>query len=100
MTQNEIVQAVARMTALSMFPNNPAAHKEIMRMLDRMVSTSEELEWLVATMIDRVGEWKGTAELRGVFCTRFRPKDGIERWSTIPGFTPEDSESQTLLEHS
>jgi hypothetical protein len=82
-----------------MFPTNPAAHAEIMRLLDRMVAKKEHLDWLVVTMIDRVGEWKGTAQLRGLLCTHFAPLDGVEMDCTITGFTPADSESQSLIEH-
>ena len=49
-------------------------------------------------MIDRVGEWKGPKELRGIFCTRFKPRDGIEELSQTSGFTPEDSEMASIWE--
>ena len=95
----EIAKAAARLTALSMFPTNPAAHGEIMRLMERMVPTAAALDWLVTTMIDRVGEWKGTAQLRGLLCTRFKPADGIEMDCAIPGFTPADSETRELEGH-
>ena len=98
-TQQQIAAAVTRLTILSMFPNNPAAHSEVMRLLARMVPTVEALDWLIDTMIDRVGEWRGTVELRGILCTHYKPLDGIEAYSTIGGFTPSDSESQSLSEH-
>ena len=63
LTPFEITEAVGRLTALSMFPTNPAAHTEIMRLIDRMVGTREQLDWLVGAMIDQVGAWHGTAEL-------------------------------------
>lgn len=90
-----IKQAVERMNILRYFPSDPGAQLEIMRLLERMVPSERALEWLVSTMIDRVGEWQGPVELRGVLCAKFRPKDGIEAWSTIPGFTAADSEAQT-----
>ena len=101
LTPFEITEAVGRLTALSMFPTNPAAHTEIMRLIDRMVGTREQLDWLVGAMIDQVGAWHGTAELRAVFCTRFKPKDGVEASSALPGFTAADSEAkyvQALLD--
>ena len=99
-TQQQIVNAVARMSCLALFPNNPAAHKEIMRLLARMVATVQALDWLVVTMIDRVGEWKGTAQLRALMCTRFKPLDGEEGpFCQIDGFTPVDNENRFLEEH-
>ena len=78
MTPNEIVDAVEALGALEFFPTDPGARKQIMRLLDRMVSDTEQLRWLVRTMVDHVGEWHGPTELRGVFCTRYRPKDGMD----------------------
>ena len=78
MTPNEIVDAVEALGALEFFPTDPGARKQIMRLLDRMVSDTEQLRWLVRTMVDHVGEWHGPTELRGVFCTRFAPKDGVD----------------------
>lgn len=95
----QIIEAVTRLTCLAMFPTNPAAHKEIMRLIARMVPTVDALEWLIVTMIDRVGEWKGTAQLRGLLCTRFKPADGVEMDCGLPGFTPADSESAMIEQH-
>lgn len=99
-TKNDIIQAVRRMHALAMFPNDQHAREEIMRIIERMVGTKEQLDWLVSSMIDRVGEWKGPREMRGIFCTRFKPLDGIESYASAAGFTPADSESLCLVAHS
>lgn len=88
--------AVQSMTALRYFPTNAAAHTEIGWLLMRMVVDQQQLEWLVEAMIDRVGEWPGTKELRAIFCTRFKPLDGIEEWSTLRGFSAIDSERAVL----
>src|SRR5690349_14533330 len=97
-TPDQIGFAVQRLSALTHFPANTYAHEEIMRLIFRMVGTVDQLEWLVRTMIDRVGEWKGPRELRAIFCTRFAPLDGIEEWSSVPGFTPADSEARSMSE--
>jgi hypothetical protein len=93
-TQEQIVGAVSRWHVLKYFPSGEHAQAEIMRVLERLVGTVEQLNWLVRTVIDHVGEWPGTKELRGIFCHTFKPHDGVEGYSSIPGFTPEDSESQ------
>jgi hypothetical protein len=97
--ESEAANAVQRMTALQYFPTTEAAHAEIMDMLLEMVSEPEHLEWLLRTMRDQVGKWHGTKELRGVLCTKFAPRDGIEAYSELPGFTPADIERENLTEH-
>ena len=78
-----------------MFPTERGARKAIMGLLWRMVDTKEKLDWLTATMIDRVGTWHGPSELRGVYCTRFKPADGIEGICAIShGFTGADCEAE------
>lgn len=104
MTQTEwkrcIARAVEELGSLKFFPPASGAHGAVMNLLYRMVETPDQLQWLVRTMIDRVGQWHGTMELRGVYCTRFKPKDGIEgSCSETRGFTPEELETaqpQTL----
>lgn len=91
-----IVSAVESLGCLAMFPSSPAAREEIMRLIERIVAEHEQLDWLVRTMIDQVGTWHGPAELRAVFCTRFRPADGVEKYSALPGFTAGDIEAENL----
>jgi len=97
-TAMEIAAAVAQLGALLFFPSDPSAREAVMEVLERMVGTSEQLEWLVRTMIDEVGEWKGPKELRGVFCTRFRPLDGIEAHCGAGRFSAEAIESRAAIE--
>jgi hypothetical protein len=93
------IAAVRQMTALRYFPTEPAAHGSIAEILMRMVGNAEQLSWLTKIMLDRVGEWPGTRELRAVFCTRFKPADGVEEWSMLPGFMATDSEVAVLEAH-
>lgn len=98
-TEKMAGEAAKRLSALKFYPSEVDARLEIADMLQRMVPTADQLEWLVRTMVDRIGEWPGPREMRAVFCTRFRPMDGIEAWSQISGFTALDSEAASLLEH-
>jgi hypothetical protein len=96
-TQRDFETAVAQMTILRYFPAESIGRAMVMDLLARMVGTAEQLNWLTRTLIDRVGEWQGPAQLRGLFCTRFKPADGIEGPTcTIAGFTPADSETAWL----
>lgn len=96
----EISCAVAELSILKFFPSDPAARTAIMRLLERMVPRGRVdcLEWLISTMVDRVGVWNGPVELRGVFCTRFKPADGVEATCTSTlGFTPEEMEMKAKV---
>ena len=97
-TENQAMEFCERMGACRYFPTKSLAHAEIAQLVMRMVDTPEHLGWLLRSMIDRVGEWKGPKELRGIFCTRFKPRDGIEELSQTSGFTPEDSEMASIWE--
>lgn len=98
-TPQDLETALDELSMCQYFPTEPGVRAAIMRTLARMVPHREALIWLVRTMVDRIGTWKGPMELRGVLCTRFRPADGIEAFSSLPGFRPEDSEAALLDEH-
>jgi hypothetical protein len=59
----------------------------------------EALEWLVAELVNHVGEWPGPANVRSLLCQRCKPADGIETGCGIPGYTPEDCEARAISEH-
>ena len=99
-TEKQIQAAVGRLGCLAFFPSDAAARGQIMRILARMVGTVDQLQWLCGTMVDQVGTWHGPMELRGVFCSRFKPADGVEASCVLtPGFTAMDSEAQSYLAH-
>jgi hypothetical protein len=75
------------------FPRTAAAQAAIISALDSFVSTVDELNWLTNTAINHMREWSSLAELRGLFCTRYKPRDGRQEYSSLPGFTAADSEA-------
>ena len=97
-SKQDFESAVAQMTILRYFPADPIQRAMVMDLLARIVGTREQLSWLVRTLVDRVGEWRGPSELRGIFCNRFKPADGIEADCSIPKFTPADNEARPALE--
>ena len=100
-TSEQIKIAVGKLAALAMFPADPIARSAIMNALSRFVNTTQELNWLGRTMIDKVGVWHGTAELRGVFCSKFKPADGEESVCALtPGFTADDNENRYVESES
>ena len=101
-TETEIGKVVRGWTCLKFFPSEPSAIGPIAKIIASMVGTVEQLRWLDSVMLNQVGEWPGPAEVRAIFCTRFRPEDGdeVKGYSAIAGFTPGDIEGEKLVEHS
>jgi hypothetical protein len=95
----DLEAAMSMLKMLSYFPPDPGAQGAVMELLAKMCPSREALGWLIETMTNIVGEWKGPAELRGLLCTQFRPADGIERSCSIPGFRPDDFEAKHYDEH-
>jgi hypothetical protein len=92
-TKPEIAAAVGSLGGVvKFFPTSDSDRKEIMKFVERLVGTKKQLDWLIETVINNCDEWPGAKELRGIFCTRFKPADGIEGDSAISGFTPDDGE--------
>lgn len=85
--------AVRRLSCIPYFPSDEIAREEIARVLFRLVDTTEHLNWLVMAFVDRIKQWHGPGELRAVYCTKFKPKDGVETDSSLAGFTADDGES-------
>lgn len=97
-TSGQLARAVSEMGAIPYFPTDSGAQLAVMKQLERFVSGEKELRWLVDTAAGVMREWKGVPELRGLYCTRFKPADGVEANCSLPGYTPEDSEARWALE--
>lgn len=103
-TPQSIAAAVGEFGMLKYFPADEATRRGVMRLLARMVSTQEQLDWLVRTMVDRIGTWEGPAELRGVLSARYTPADGVlgdcSRTSVAGAlFSPQSLESRSVEQH-
>jgi hypothetical protein len=61
----------------------------ILMSLGNMVGTKAQLDWLTYMACNVMAKWS-LAELRGLYCTRYDPLDGVRAECTIPGYTPED----------
>lgn len=99
-TADQITAAVEELGICKYFPSGEGERKAIMRLIRAMVNTKQQLDWLVSVMVNKIGEWRGPVELRGVFCSRFRPADGAEAdCAATPGFTPDELEARTIVSH-
>jgi hypothetical protein len=85
---------------LGFFQPDAAVTAKIAEQIVEFANTEREVEWLVDTAIARWPRWLGVPELRALYCTRFRPKDGVEMdCASTPGMTPQELEQKSLLEH-
>ena len=83
------------------FPANEIGQQLVMELVRSMVSNDrdtamKQLDWLTSQMVNTVGEWQGAKELRGVFCSRFQPRDGVEVDSTHPAFNAAAGEAKSI----
>ena len=100
-TPEQLTAAVHEMASvIPYFPRDSAGQALVMRELAKFVTNAHELRWLVDTAAASMREWKGLPELRGLYCTRFKPADGREESCNLPGFTPEESVARFLLEQT
>lgn len=90
-TEAHLAAAIAGMSILKFFPMDEIQHRVMAEFLRKLCGHAEGLSWLVQQLVNRVGEWPGPAQVRGIYCTRYKPADGLENFDcTIRGFTPED----------
>lgn len=75
---------VGRLGALRFFPSDPAAREPIVDLLMQMCETEFQAAWLVRRMTSGIyNEWPGLQEMRACYCSRFKPKDGLEQHSSV-----------------
>lgn len=70
--------ALDELSLLKFFPNDPGSRAALLKLLCRMVAGPAELRWLIQTVLAYHDEWPGPRQLRAIYCTRYRPEDGIE----------------------
>ena len=98
----ELGEIASDLIQLKYYPSEDAGRLSIIKEIGRMVSHIDQARWLVRRMLSLYNEWPGPMEMRGCFCSRFRPADGIERYSTVYAgengdfFPPEPGKSKSL----
>jgi hypothetical protein len=86
-----VVDILGGLTLLKFFPSDPVARLELAKLVGRMASTEQQVEWLVQRTLDLHSEWPGPHELRAIMCSRFKPADGINAVSSFyPDGIPHD----------
>jgi len=82
-SKEEAFAGMITLSVLPYFPSEDPARAVIVKLLMRMCDRTEHLEWLVERTIDLWSQWQGPRELRAIYCSKFKPADGLEATSTI-----------------
>jgi hypothetical protein len=84
MNPRTILRIVGELRVLKFFPNDESSMNAIVRLCGSMCSSEAQVRWLVDRMTSGIyREWPGIGEMRGCFCNRYKPADGITAYSTV-----------------
>ena len=75
-TNEDLDGAMADLAMLRFFPSEAATRGSIKAYIAKICPHKAALDYVVATLVDRVGEWPGPAQTRRVLAERYRPADG------------------------
>jgi hypothetical protein len=75
--------AVNRLALMAFFPGDADIRAALVDVLLEMVTTEEQLDWLVSRALKLYTKWPGVGELRALYCSRWKPRDGVEAYSSI-----------------
>jgi len=68
---------------MKFFPGDVDARMGIVEAIGEMASDLDQVRWLAKWLPKRYQEWPGMHEVRALFCTKFKPRDGVEVYSTV-----------------
>jgi hypothetical protein len=91
--RERIIDAVRAMSSIPFFPKEEYAQRAIMSEIAKFADRPERVDWLASAALRSMREWRGVAELRGMYCTRFKPADGYDEYCSVPGFSANDCEA-------
>ena len=85
MNPKRVLEMLAELAMLRFFPaGNSAVLIGLARLVNQMCAEESQVRWLVDRMTSGIyAEWPGPQEMRACFCSRFKPKDGLNAYSTV-----------------
>lgn len=85
MRPEKILEMLSELAVLKYFPaSSDGALTALARLVQQMCRSESEVAWLVNRMTSGLyAEWPGPKEMRACFCSKFRPKDGINAYSEV-----------------
>lgn len=98
LTPETAAAAVSRLGLMAFFPGDPDIRAALVSVFMEMVDTDEQAAWLAARALQLYSRWPGVAEIRALYCSRWKPKDGVETYSEtyVEGFPSERKEEPQI----
>lgn len=93
----DLKRAVDDLATIPYFPAESRA--SVMDFLAKICPHYEALRWLVDTALNRVTKWPALAEIRGLLCTKYDARDGIDAPCNLPGYSAEEAMNRHLEKH-
>jgi len=78
-----VTAEVAKLGTMKFFPSDPAVKLALVEFFGDIAENEDQVRWLVKRVRTLYHEWPGEHELRAAFCSKFRPKDGINAYSQV-----------------
>lgn len=78
-----VLEILSGLRLLKYFPSDECAMAALVRQVGEMCQSEEQVDWLVNRMLKLYLEWPGMQEMRACYCSRHRPKDGINAYSQV-----------------
>ena len=92
----DLDKALMRLSLLKYSRDQPVVQAALQEFLAQICPSREALEWLVSELVNKIGEWPGPADVRGLLCTMYKPADGIHVDCKIPGYRWQDFEDRAI----
>jgi len=75
--------AIGLLKSMPSFPADPMVRQAVSDDVLELVRDEHELLWLVRRVTQLYGEWPGLSEVRAVYCSKYKPRDGVEAYSGV-----------------
>lgn len=82
-TPHDIAVIVSELSILQFFPSDKDARTAIAKDFINICPNIDEARWLSRRLRQLFNEWPGPREVRAVYCSRAKPRDGIEVGSLL-----------------
>lgn len=83
MTKAAAAACIGRMSLLKYYPSDPITSTALIELVMDLCEYADQAEWLGKRVRDFYREWPGAHEIRAVFCSKYRPKDGVNAYSAV-----------------
>ncbi len=99
MNPEKVLQYIGGLSAMKFFPSDVEARVAIAEQFALFARSESEVQWVIRRVLALYREWPGVYELRAVYCSKWKPKDGIEAFSAVhvDGIPSEDETTNLQL---